>query len=48
MADAGANQYTFHVEATRDVPGVCRKVREAGMRVRMTNLRNNNGYSFFK
>ncbi|XP_033109385.1 ribulose-phosphate 3-epimerase-like [Anneissia japonica] len=33
MADAGANQYTFHIEATED-PGQCiRKVREAGMKV---------------
>jgi ribulose-phosphate 3-epimerase len=34
MADAGVNQYTFHVEATDDVPDVCRKVKEAGMMVR--------------
>ncbi|KAL2720330.1 ribulose-phosphate 3-epimerase [Vespula squamosa] len=33
MADAGVNQYTFHVEAVKDVPSVCRKVREAGMKV---------------
>uniref|UniRef100_A0A069DQZ9 Ribulose-phosphate 3-epimerase n=1 Tax=Panstrongylus megistus TaxID=65343 RepID=A0A069DQZ9_9HEMI len=33
MSDAGTDQYTFHVEATNDVPGVCRKVREAGMKV---------------
>lgn len=33
MADAGVNQYTFHVEPVRDVPSVCRKVREAGMKV---------------
>lgn len=33
MADAGANQYTFHSEATEDVPALCRKIREAGMRV---------------
>ncbi|CAL8084636.1 unnamed protein product [Orchesella dallaii] len=32
MADAGANQYTFHIEATRDVPGLCRKIKEAGMK----------------
>jgi hypothetical protein len=30
MADAGADQYTFHLEATSDdeVEGLCRKVRE--------------------
>ncbi|XP_060814967.1 ribulose-phosphate 3-epimerase [Bombus pascuorum] len=33
MADAGVNQYTFHVEAVNDVPLLCRKVREVGMKV---------------
>ncbi|XP_015181754.1 PREDICTED: ribulose-phosphate 3-epimerase [Polistes dominula] len=33
MADAGVNQYTFHVEPVKDVPSVCRKVREAEMKV---------------
>ena len=33
MADAGVNQYTFHVEPVDDVPLVCRKVQEAGMKV---------------
>nr|CAG4643465.1 EOG090X0CAY [Ilyocryptus agilis] len=33
MADAGANQYTFHIEACDDVPSLCRKIQEAGMRV---------------
>ncbi|XP_011693235.1 PREDICTED: ribulose-phosphate 3-epimerase [Wasmannia auropunctata] len=33
MADAGVDQYTFHVEPVKDVPLVCRKVREAGMKV---------------
>ncbi|XP_032684599.1 ribulose-phosphate 3-epimerase [Odontomachus brunneus] len=33
MADAGVNQYTFHVEPVKDVPLVCRKVKEAGMKV---------------
>lgn len=32
MADAGANLYTFHYEATSDVPDCVRRVREAGMR----------------
>jgi ribulose-phosphate 3-epimerase len=32
MADAGANLYTFHIEATED-PGNCvRKIRECGMK----------------
>lgn len=33
MSDAGANQYTFHVEACEDIPTLCRKIRESGMRV---------------
>ncbi|XP_014211967.1 ribulose-phosphate 3-epimerase [Copidosoma floridanum] len=33
MADAGVNQYTFHIEPVDDVPTVCRKVKEAGMKV---------------
>ncbi|KAJ9588714.1 hypothetical protein L9F63_018006, partial [Diploptera punctata] len=33
MSDAGVDQYTFHVEPCSDVPYVCRKVREAGMKV---------------
>ncbi|XP_043252488.1 ribulose-phosphate 3-epimerase [Colletes gigas] len=33
MADAGVNQYTFHVEPVKDVPLLCRKVKEAGMMV---------------
>ncbi|XP_014662207.1 PREDICTED: ribulose-phosphate 3-epimerase-like [Priapulus caudatus] len=33
MADAGADQYTFHVEAAGDVAAMVRHVREAGMRV---------------
>jgi len=33
MADAGVDQYTFHVEPVEDVKSVCRKVREAGMKV---------------
>ncbi|XP_076671421.1 ribulose-phosphate 3-epimerase [Andrena cerasifolii] len=33
MADAGVDQYTFHVEPVTDVPLVCRKVREAGMKI---------------
>lgn len=33
MADAGANQYTFHAEASDDIPGLCRKIKESGMKV---------------
>uniref|UniRef100_A0A0K8RFQ1 Ribulose-phosphate 3-epimerase n=1 Tax=Ixodes ricinus TaxID=34613 RepID=A0A0K8RFQ1_IXORI len=33
MADAGADQYTFHYEATSDPTGLVRKIREAGMKV---------------
>ncbi|KAI1293480.1 Ribulose-phosphate 3-epimerase [Halotydeus destructor] len=33
MADAGANLYTFHVEATQDIDKCIRKVRDAGMKV---------------
>ena len=33
MADAGANLYTFHIEATEDPAACIRKVKEAGMRV---------------
>lgn len=41
MADAGVDQYTFHVEPVEDVPLVCRKVKEAGMKVHNLNLINN-------
>lgn len=34
MADAGVNQYTFHIEPVlENVLETCRKVREAGMKV---------------
>lgn len=34
MADAGVDQYTFHIEPViNDVNDICRKVREAGMKV---------------
>lgn len=33
MQDAGADQYTFHIEATSDPLSLCRKIREAGMKV---------------
>ena len=33
MKDAGADQYTFHIEATTEPRQTCRKIREAGMRV---------------
>lgn len=33
MADAGVNQYTFHIEPVNDVEDVCRKIKEHGMKV---------------
>ena len=33
MKEAGADQYTFHIEATEQPRELCRKVREAGMKV---------------
>ena len=33
MKEAGANQYTFHIEASEQPSETCRKVREAGMKV---------------
>ena len=36
MADAGANQYTFHIEATEDPMQCIRKIREVGMKVFFT------------
>lgn len=36
MAACGVDQYTFHVEATTNVPRTCRKIRDAGMKVIIT------------
>ncbi|XP_045494477.1 ribulose-phosphate 3-epimerase [Colias croceus] len=33
MADAGVNQYTFHIEPVDNVEQVCRKIKENGMKV---------------
>lgn len=33
MADAGVNQYTFHIEPISNVEHVCRKIKEHGMKV---------------
>ncbi|KAM3967389.1 ribulose-phosphate 3-epimerase [Aphomia sociella] len=33
MADAGVNQYTFHIEPVDNVEDVCRKIKEHGMKV---------------
>jgi len=33
MADAGADQYTFHIEASEDPGMVIRKIKESGMKV---------------
>ena len=38
MANAGATQYTFHIEATEDPKRCIRKVREAGMKVRTVKV----------
>lgn len=35
MHDAGANQYTFHIEATKDAAALARNIREVGMKVRL-------------
>ncbi|KAG0721659.1 Ribulose-phosphate 3-epimerase [Chionoecetes opilio] len=32
MAEAGADQYTFHIEATDEPKALARKIREAGMK----------------
>lgn len=42
MANAGAEQYTFHVEATGDhsPADVIRKIKEAGMKVNLLYLLN--------
>lgn len=44
MADAGANQYTFHYEATDDPTTCIRKIREAGMKACL-NLCCSNEYN---
>ncbi|XP_059169994.1 ribulose-phosphate 3-epimerase-like [Physella acuta] len=36
MADAGANMYTFHYEATKDPVECIRKIRESGMKAGMS------------
>lgn len=33
MADAGVDQYTFHIEPVKEIMKTCRKIREAGMKV---------------
>lgn len=43
MADAGVDQYTFHIEPVRNnVIPICRKIREAGMKVGLA-LKPNTG-----
>lgn len=34
MAAAGANQYTFHLEATTNPGNLIKEIRESGMKVR--------------
>lgn len=36
MAAAGANQYTFHLEATENPGSLIKEIRESGMKVRAT------------
>jgi len=33
ISKSDVDQYTFHVEASKDVPTTCRKIRESGMKV---------------
>ncbi|CAH0407354.1 unnamed protein product [Chilo suppressalis] len=33
MADAGVNQYTFHIEPVNNIEDICRKIKENGMKV---------------
>lgn len=47
MADAGANQYTFHIEATDDPQGCVRKIKETGMKVMFFLLFNSHLNSSF-
>ncbi len=36
MAAAGANQYTFHLEATTNPGNLIKEIKESGMKVRKT------------
>ena len=38
MADAGATQYTFHIEASDDIPKTIQKIRQAGMKVNIFEI----------
>lgn len=40
MAVAGANQYTFHLEATDNPGALIKDIRENGMKVRGSTLRS--------
>ncbi len=44
----GADQYTFHIEATQNPGELCRKIREAGMKVRLDVLLDILNYYFCK
>lgn len=47
MADAGVDQYTFHIEPVlENVLETCRKVREAGMKVGLALKPGTGNYSF--
>ena len=41
MRAAGADQYTFHYEATEDPTTCIRKIKEAGMKVRDNTIQAN-------
>lgn len=38
MAAAGANQYTFHLEATTNPGNLIKEIRESGMKVRRGDI----------
>lgn len=38
MAAAGANQYTFHLEATTNPGNLIKEIRESGMKVRKGDI----------
>lgn len=47
MAEAGANQYTFHIEATADPMTCIRQIKEANMKVRQLPVASSLRLSYF-
>lgn len=45
MAAAGANQYTFHLEATTNPGNLIKEIRESGMKVRRGDIQIRNFHS---